>query len=276
MWQGLLKPRLPDSWRMPPESETAADWREILQRRAVLRRWSWLMAVPMVLALLVPAAGGYLLGGLGAGQVIRLQAAAADGAAARPSMPAAPLAPFAPQRLPLPMPSAATPVTVIGSSFGPDEGRVFSQTGLPIEFMLPATGDWRCELYQAPGAGSASAYEWGCRAGEAGRLPQLQILVAACNPDCPAGRRAALRPYYLPEQLTPSDPTTWYAEATYGPDIFGTTGYELAMEYVWTAPAGVLREDSPPQDLYVAAVVQLPSGQQDEARQIINALRTRM
>jgi len=275
MWQGLLNRRLPDPWRMPPESETTPDWREILQRRAVLRRWSWLMAVPMVLALLVPAIGGYLLGGLGAGQIVRLQAAAAD-RAARPSMPATPAAPFAPQRLPVPMPLSATPVRVVGSSLGPGQARVLSQTGLPIEFMLPTPGEWRCELYQAPGAGSATAYEWGCRVGEAGRLPQLQILVAACDPDCPAGRRAALRPYYLPEQLTPSDPSTWYAEATSDPDIFGSTGYELAMEHVWAAPAGVLREDSPPQDLYVAAVVQLPSGQEDEARQIINALRTRM
>jgi hypothetical protein len=265
-----------EGWRMPPPT-VEPDWRHVYLRRRVLQRWTRAMAIPMALLIVVPVVGGYLLGGLAAGPVARLQAGLADAAAPRPSMPAAARAPFYPRRAPLPMPQPLpSPVAVVGETFGPGESRVHRQPGLPIEFLL-TDEEWDCVLLRAPGAGSATAFEWECRAPARGfyQTPTMRVFLAGCEPDCPRGRWAAQRAGFVPAEVTVFDEATWYAVSAEDPDQFGRAWYDLVMEHIWTAPAGVLAPDSPPETIYVAALARFPVGGDGDAQKIVNSLRTR-
>ncbi|NUT07632.1 MAG: hypothetical protein HOV76_29595 [Hamadaea sp.] len=248
MWQRVLTWRPPGDDPIPGHPEPPA-WQAVVDRRAALRRWGQWTAVPLVLLVLVPAVAGYALGGWAARPYVRAQTAVADRAADRPGMPPAAVPPFFAERSPTP---TAQP---------PGDARVLIVPGLPIVFAVPASWPGECTVLEAPGAGSGRAYAWTCDD------DRIQVLIAACDPDCSPVRRVALRPDYLPESMTPGDPSTWYAHSETGE----------GMEHVWSAPPGVLTPAAPAQELYVAVLVRVGAAATPTvARKVVADLRHRM
>lgn len=65
-----------------------------------------------------------------------------------------------------------------------------------------------------------------------------------------------------------------YAVSAEAPDQMGRAWYDLVMEHVWIAPAGVLTPDSPPEKVYLAALARFPVGGDRDAQKIVNGLRS--
>lgn len=258
-----------------PDEETPDNWleAELILRR--WKRWSW-MAVLLIVGTL--SWGGWTLGKAAATPLARAQAAVVDRAAARASTPPLPPAPHYPLSTPLPLPPLTSSGTGTGARFASGEATAFRQPGLPIVFMLPRTSSWHCVVFSLPGVGAASAAEWECTADSADylRKDSLRVLLAACAQPCDSDARSRLRPPFVFGPARTVDDTTWLADHTTEPDLFGDRFVELIMEHVWAAPTGAFGPGSAAQALYVAVLATTHADDRATAEKIVNGLRSRM
>jgi hypothetical protein len=270
MRDGMLS-RLVAAWR-DEEPDPQAEWWQQVERERMLDRWRTTILVVAALIVLVLAWGGLAVGRLAAVPVVWAQAEAADRAAPKGTPPPLPTAPFYTPRNPVPLPSRS-PVAVRGEP--PWYGWRVEHDGLPFQMSLPGPANWSCDLISAPG-GQAESYEWTCEAGDYMRRFEVRVLLAPCGGGCDAHERDSLRPGFMPSALTEFDRTTWYAEGSAPPSVFGGENHSLAIEHVWAAPPGVMRAGSPAETLYVAVVAIAPQAERAVAYHAINILRTGM
>ncbi|GAA4581057.1 hypothetical protein GCM10023176_61410 [Micromonospora coerulea] len=258
-----------------PDEEAPGNWLEAELSLRRWKKWSWI-AVLLIVGTL--SWGGCTLGKAAATPVGRVQAAAVDRAAAPVSMPPMPQAPHYPLSTPMPLPSLFGSGTGTGARFASDEATSFSQPGLPITFMLPWASSWHCVVFSLPGVGAASAAEWECTEDSADYLRKvsLRVLLAACAQPCDSDAMSRLRPPFVFGPVRAVDDTTWLADRTTEPNLFGDSFVELMMEHVWAAPAGAFGPGSAAQALYVAVLATTPADDRTTAEKIISGLRSRM
>ncbi|WP_146231215.1 hypothetical protein [Micromonospora sicca] len=258
-----------------PDEETPGNWLEAERSRRRRMKLSWI-AVLLIVGTL--SWGGCTLGRAAATPLGRAQAAVVDRAAARVPMPSLPRDPHYPLSTPMPLPSISGSGTGSGALFASGEATAFRQQGLPIVFMLPSTYPWHCVVFSLPDVGASSAAEWECTEDSSDSLREasLRVLLAACSQPCDSDAVSRLRPPFALGPVRAVDDTTWLADRTTEPNLFGDRFVQLMMEHVWKAPTGAFGPGSAGESLYVAALATVPADDRATAEKIINGLRSRM